>query len=150
MVKRRKVLGRQEVSGTIETKKKEMAAKENDLDKIATDVETIRQTLEKLDFGGTQEGAEQIERAIESAENVTEQEFEREDANLEKIQDENKEFEGELGNRRGISESDLGKVSDAGARINTKQTINELVKAKEAAMRDIDFLKEQIGATFGL
>jgi len=121
-----------------------MEEKELDLDTLAMDVETVRETLEKLDFGGTRDGAEQLESSIKDAEEVTEGVFDEEDEDLDRIQEENKEFEGELDERRDTSDSDLGKVSDASSKIKTAETISELVKAKEAIMRDIDFLKEQI------
>ena len=144
MAKRRDVPTRNEVTERVETSTKEMEEKEVGLDRIATDVEIVRETLEKLDLGGTQEGAEQLESSIEGAEDVTEEVFDREDEDLERMQEENKEFEGELDERRDTSDTDLGKVSDASSKIESKETINELVKAKEAVMRDIDFLKEQI------
>lgn len=144
MAKRSDVPTRNEVTERAETSKKDMEEKELDLDKIATDVETVRETLDKLDLGGTQEGAEQLETSIKGAEDVTEEVFDKEDEDLERIQEENKEFEGDLDERRDTSDSDLGKVSDASSKIETKETINELVKAKEAVVRDIDFLKEQI------
>lgn len=142
MTRRKDVPTRHEVSEKTDTTKREMEAKENDLDKIASDVETVRHTLEQLDFRGTAEGSGEVESSIESAEDVTTEVFDREDEGLEQIQQDNKEFEGELEGRRGSSESDLGKIS--GAKIETKETVSELEKAREAALRDIDFLAEQI------
>ena len=144
MAKRKDVPTRQEVSKKIEKNRKDMGLKEINLDWIASDVETVRQTLEKLDFGGTAEGFDQVETSIKGAENVTADVFDREDEDLEQIQKDNQEYEGEIQDRRKSSESDLGKISDSSARIETKETINELIQAKEVALRDIDFLAEQI------
>jgi hypothetical protein len=144
MAKRKDVSSKGEVTERIEKSKKEMEGKEVDLEKIAADVATVRQTLEKLDFGGTAEGADQLEKTIESAENVTTEVFEREDENLERIQSNSKQFEGEIKERRNTSESDLGKISDGSAKIETRETTNELLRAKEAVLRDIDFLADQI------
>jgi hypothetical protein len=144
MARRKDVPTRHEVTEKIENSQREMEGKETDLDKIASDVETVRQTLENLDFGGTAEGIKEVESSIESAEDVTTDVFEREDETLEQLQRDNQEFEGEIEDRRGSSESDLGKIGDSSARIETKETINELVKAKEAVSRDIDFLAEQV------
>lgn len=144
MAKRRDVPSKGEVTERIEKSNKDMEGKEVDLEKVASDVETVRQTLEKLDFGGTAEGADQLEKSIESAEDVTTEVFEREDENLERIQSNSQEFEGEITDHRDTSESDLGKISDSSARIETKETINELVRAKETVLRDIDFLAGQI------
>jgi hypothetical protein len=144
MAKRRDVPSKGEVTERIEKSNKDMEGKQVDLEKVASDVETVRQTLEKLDFGGTAEGADQLEKSIESAQDVTTEVFEREDESLERIQSESQEFEGEITDHRDTSESDLGKISDSSAKIETKETINELVKAKETVLRDIDFLADQI------
>ena len=144
MAKRRDVPTRHEVSERVEGNKEDMEKKEVDLDKIASDVDTVRHTLENLYLDGTSEGSEEVEQSIESAENVTEQEFDKEDEELEQIQADNQEFDGELNDRRGSSESDLGKISDASSGIETTETVKELERAKEAALRDIEYLRGQI------
>ena len=144
MAKRKDVSSRREVTEDVETRSRDMEEKEVDLDKIASDVETVRQTLERLDFGGTQEGAEQLEKTMERAEGETEKVFDNEDTNLEEIQVDSGEYEEGLEDRQSSSESDLGKISDASADIETRETLNQLVQAKEATLRDIDFLAEQI------
>ena len=144
MAKRKDVPTRRDVTEKIEVDKKDMHKKEVDLDKIASDVEKVRQTLKSLDLSGTAEGSEKIERSIESAEDVTENEFDKEDENLERIQSDSQEFEKGLQDRRGATESDLGKVSDASGKIETRETIGEMEKAKEAVLRDIEFLAGQI------
>ena len=144
MKKRRDVPTRTDITENVEQKNTDMEEKEVDLDKIATDVETVRQTLESLDLEGTSDCAEELETAFDDTETVTIEEFEKEDESLEQIQDDSKEYEVEVDDHRGSSESDLGKISDASARIETKETTNELIKAKEAALQDIEFLAEQI------
>jgi hypothetical protein len=37
---------------------------------------------------------------------------------------------------------DLGKISDASGRIETDDTVNELINAKEGVLKDIDFIDE--------
>ena len=100
MAKHKDVPTRQEVSKKIEKNRKDMELKEINLDWIASDVETVRQTLEKLDFGGTAEGFDQVETSIKGAENVTADAFDREDEDLEQIQKDNQEYEGEIQDRR--------------------------------------------------
>lgn len=142
MKSRRDVPTRHDVNERGDGYEKDMEKKENNLDTIASDVETVRRTLESLDFRGTSEGVEDVERTIESAEDVTEQEFDKEDEELERIQQENQEFEGDLQERKDSSESDAGKVSDATGATKTQETIRELERARDAALRDIDFLAE--------
>ena len=144
MARRKGFMARHEVSEKIERSKKEMDCKEINLDKIASDVETVRRTLDNLDFGGTIEGSEQVENAIENAEDVTTDVFDREDDGLEKAQKDIEGFEGEITEHHKSSESDLGRISESKSRIGTKETVHELEAAKEVAVRDIDFLIKQI------
>jgi hypothetical protein len=135
---------RDEVTERVERARDDMEGKEVDLDRFASELETVRQTLENLDFKGTSEGSEQIESFIESAEDVAENTFGEANEGLDCLQNESEGFEGELQDRQNASESDLGKVSDSSAQIETKETINELMKVKETVIRDIDFLAEQV------
>lgn len=138
---------RPEVKEKINQNKTDMESKEVNLDRIATDVETVRETLEDLEFDGTVEGTEEIETEIENAEDVTVEIFDEEDDALESIQEDATEYEDEMNDRSDSSENDLKKVSLARAKIETTETIVELKKAKDAIARDIDFLIEQIEIT---
>jgi hypothetical protein len=121
-----------------------MEEKEIHLDEIASDVETVRRTLESLDFRGTSEGAEEVESAIESAEDITERHFEQEDHELEQIQQQNQELESELQDRKDSSESDVEKVSNAAGSTKTSEAVREFEKARGAALQDISFLLEHL------
>lgn len=144
MAKRKGFMTRHEMSEKIDRSKKDMGGREINLDKIASDVETVRRTLENLDFGGTIEGSEQVENAIEKAEDVTSDVFAKEDEGLEKAQKDIEGFEGEIRDHHKSSESDLGRISESKNRIETKETVHELEAAREVAVRDIDFLIKQI------
>ena len=89
MIKRRDVPSRHEINEREDGLEKKMEETESNLDTIASDVETVRRTLESLDFNGTSEGAGEVEGAIENAESVTEREFEKEDEELERVQEDN-------------------------------------------------------------
>lgn len=143
MARRGDVPTRSEVTEKVETNKRELEAKETDLDKIAQDDEIVKDTLEQIQFDGTAEGSNEVKSAIESAKDVTKEVFDKENDSLEQIQADNQELEGELQERCESSQLDLGKISDATAKIETKETINELARAKEAISHDTDFLKEQ-------
>lgn len=134
---------RSEVTEKVEHQKDSMDQKNDELDTIATDTETVRETLEALDFDGTAEGGDDVEEAIEKSEDVTVEIFDGEDETLEGIQSDTEEYEGELHERTDSSESDLDKVSDAAAKIETRDTVDELAHAKEAVSSDIEFLEEQ-------
>ena len=143
MRKRSDTPTRSEVTETVDSHKEEMDDKTVELDTIATDTETVRETLDSLDFSGTSEGTDEVESSIEQAEDVTVEIFEQEDENLEQMQGETEEYENELQERSDSSESDMGKISDAGSKIETPDTVTELDKAREAVANDIEFLDDQ-------
>jgi len=134
---------RSEMTENVEKQKEDMSEKVDELDTIATDTETVRDTLDSLNFEGTSEGSDEVESAIEQAENVSIEIFDREDENLEEIQGETEKIEGELQERSDSSESDLEKVSDAAGKIETQEAVSELENAKTAVSSDIEFLNEQ-------
>ncbi len=135
---------RGEISEKTDKSRDDMREKEEELDVTATDVETVRHTLDSLDFGGTAEGGNEVEASIEKADDATVEVFDEQDQALEGIQDENEEHQGELQERSDTSESDLGKLSDASAQLETDAALNEFVGAKDAAMQDIEFLGDQV------
>lgn len=143
MAKFREAPTRGQIEGKIEKKKDEMKEKEVILDNDASDIETIRRTLSELHSEGPREDVEQVERHIETAEDVTEQDFNKEDESLEKIQAEGKEFEGEIEGRKESSEADVGKIEDASAEFKTREAKQEFEKVKAAALEGIDFLEGQ-------
>ena len=125
--------------------KADISKSESDLEIIAKDVEIIRDTLKKLDFGSTtREGSDEIDQHIETAEDVTKEEFNKEDDVLENKQDDNVVLEKNLTGRNESSEKNLAKVSDIKTAIKTKESLNEMNKAQNAVIKDIDFLLGQI------
>ena len=61
-----------------------------------SDVETVRETLESLNFEGTAEGGESIEQAIESAEDTSVGEFDEHSQELEGVHQETHDDEEDL------------------------------------------------------
>ena len=143
MARRGDIPTRGEVSEKVEKHETDMREKGDQIEETVEDVETVRQTLEDLELGGTSEGSDAVEQAIEGAEDVSAGEFDEESEGLEEIQGESEEHEGELQERSDTTSSDLGKVSDASGRVHSDATNRELVDAKEAALRDVEFLDEQ-------
>lgn len=144
MRRRGDVPTRGEVTEKVDRSGADMDEKEEQLDTIAGDVETVRQTLESLELGGTADGADEVETAVESADDIAVDAFDEQDEDLDELQEENEEFEGELEDHSEISESDRDKLADAGGRIQTDGAADELSKAEEAARGDIEFLQEHI------
>ena len=143
MGRSRDVPSRHEVEEKVDHTRDTMKEKESDMEESVSDIETIRGTLESLDFSGTMEGSEEVEASINQADDVTVDEFDRQDGELDDLQEKSTEYEGELQERSETGEADLGKLSDASGQIETPEAVNELVRAKEAALRDIEFLQDQ-------
>ena len=141
MARKKKLLGRREIENRVEKAGKEMEQKEDILEKDVSDIETIRKTLDGLE-GGTSEGFEQVESSIGDAENVTTEAFEREDHDLDRIQEDSQEFGREIQEGQESAESDSTKISDATTEFKTKEPEKEFLRAKEQVSRDIDVLKE--------
>ena len=136
---------RGEVSDTVNTHGEELEKKTEELDVIATDTETVRDTLETLEPGsGTMEGVDEVVDSINEAEDVTVEIFQEEDENLEQRQAESQDYQTDLETRQEASESDRNKIVDAASQIETTQTVTELEKAEAATSEDIEFLENEI------
>jgi len=121
-----------------------MEIKGEDLEKAAQDCETLIRTIQSLDFRGTAEGAEQVEKHMDAAENTAENTFDSEDQEMEKIQEGVQEHEKDLNERQDTTDSDLGKVSEASAKIELQAANEFLTDAKDSLLQDIDYMKEKI------
>ena len=141
MGRRKKILGRGEIESRVEKAGKEMEEKEDILEKDTLDIETIEKTRDRLE-GGTSEGLEQVESFIGAAENVTTEAFEREDHELDRIQEDSEEFGREIQEGQESAESDSAKISDAIKELKTKEPEKEVRRAKEQTEKDINVLKE--------
>jgi len=141
MAKRKNVRSRGEISEQTDTSQRDMREQEETIEVTASDVETIRQTREGLEPSGTAEGADAVESAVEGAEDATIDVFEEQDEALEQIQQDASEHEEDLGEHAEGTERNLGRLSDASARIETSVAVDEFVRAKDAELDDVDFLR---------
>ena len=133
------------VTETVDKHGEKLEEKTDDLDVIATDTETVRDTLDALEPGsGTMEGVDEVVNSINEAEDVTIEIFQEEDENLEQRQAESQDYQTGLETREEASESDRNKIVDAASQIETKQTVEELEKAEAATSEDIEFLQNEI------
>lgn len=135
---------RGEITDTVDRSDQDMTEKNEDLDKIRADVLKVRETLDNLEFGGTAEGSDAVETSFEEAEDATVDVFDTEDEQMDGIQSKNEEYQGEIQEHADTDESDLGKISDASAQIETEVTITALIEVKNTALQDIDFLIAQL------
>lgn len=134
---------RGEVTEKVERHKDDMTEKVEGLDIIASDTETVRETLENLDFEGTAEGQDRVQESVEQAENISIDIFDTTDDTLETIQSETEEYESELEERTDSLDSDADKVAEAIDRISTEETNKELEQTRQEIREDEDFLADQ-------
>jgi hypothetical protein len=134
---------RGEITEKIDEGKDEMAEKTEQLDTVAADSETVAETLDGLDLSGTADATEEIEAAIEKAQDVTHEVFEREEDDLEQVLNARQEFEQELQERTDASEADRDEIAEATGAIATAETKQELEQAQAEIQDDLEFLDEQ-------
>jgi methyl-accepting chemotaxis protein len=135
---------RHEVVETVETHAREEDEKLDELDIIATDDEIVSETIEDVDIPGTSEAKEKVEAYLDEAKEITEEKFEEGDEQLEETVNEAEEHGEDLQERSDGSNVTLGEIVDASGRIETQETVDEMVTAKEGVLEDIEFLDEQI------
>ena len=134
---------RQEVSDRQEEYADEMEHLQDELDETADDIRVIRDLIEQIDpSGGTAEGMDEVGQSVDRSEDVTERVFDDQDENLEKVQDENEDYGNEVDERARVSETNLGKISDATAPLTTQEAVSEIRAAKEAMVQDVEILQE--------
>ena len=131
---------RGEITEKVEKHEADMEEKADDIEETVEDTELERETIEGLESDGTAEGAEEVEQAIEGAQDVSAQEFDTGSGQLEEVHSETEEHEEDLQERSDTTSSDLGKISDASGKIHSDSANGKLIEAKESAVRDIEFL----------
>jgi len=109
---------------------------------IVGDLDTVIETLSKLNFEGTFEGSEAVNASIEDARDVTVDTFHEEDRDMGVKHGERDAYRGELDDHAAKDESDLGSVSDAVSRVDTRETLAKLNDTKNRVLEDLKFLRD--------
>jgi hypothetical protein len=143
MARRRDLPTHRELTENVDRSEEDLREQGEEIERTVRDGEVIRETMDSLDLSGTEDGADSIEQYVDSAEDVTVEEFESESHDLEGIQDENEEGEEDLHERSDTTSSDLGKLSSGSMRLHRDGANREFLEAKEVALRDIEFLDDQ-------
>lgn len=134
---------RHEITEQIDHTRDDLQEGAEETGKVVADMETVGETYDSLDRGGTLEGADEVEEAIRSAEDVTVEVFEHKDQEVEQLQEQGQEHGDDLQERSDRVESDIDKILDASGRIETQETRSELGRAEEVDQRDLEFLKAE-------
>ncbi len=142
MARRSDLRSRAEIQETSDKHKRDMDEKAEAMDKTADDAETVRDTGDALIQGGTAEGAEEVEAAVDRAGEVTVEIFDGQDRELEGVQEESDTNRSDLDDRGKSAETDITRIESAAADTHTRETADELSRAKELAEEDRDYLKD--------
>jgi len=142
MARRSDVRSRSEIQETKDQHKRDMDEKAQELGESVEDNETVRETDDALDMGGTAEGADQIEGAMDRAQEVTYDVFERQDRELEGVQEESERDGTDLKERGKSAETDMSRIDSAAAEAHNRETADGLAKAKEMVAEDREFLDD--------
>lgn len=140
-----KTMSRSEVDDSGQRIEKRMGDAERTLEVLSRDVKTIRETLAGLARIGTAEGVDSSDRFIQGADDITTEHFDEEDRELDHAHQDSGDREHDLDRRSSADESDLKMVADAERQIETQDARAELAKAEQETLKDIEFLKQQLG-----
>lgn len=142
---RREGQSRRDFTEKIDQNKTEMKKKEAEMKLYAGDVETERRTLDGLNLSGALEDVLEVQQAIHRAEQVTSERFGQENKQLEGKHKENLSMESDFKERREKTESDVNRIGEA--KLVSREAKNTMSKAREAAIKGTDFLKQQMEIT---
>ena len=132
---------RAEVSETVERYDRDMDEAGDEIEKSVEDTEVERQVLDELDFGGSSEGADEVEGAILDSQEVSVGEFEEGSAALEGIQQEADDNREELEERSERVASDAERIRASSSELHSDAATRELDHAERAAEEDGEFFR---------
>ena len=141
---RNDVPSRMELTGRQQELNRSMDGKVEDMEIVAGDNVLTADTLERLEFNGTDDGTREVEDFMRAAQDITVDRFEEEDRVLESHQSDNQELEGELDDRSDASDKDLERVNDASADMETRDALGKVREAADAVSRDLEYLQKTL------
>ena len=114
---------------------------ESQLDDISSDVVVVTETLSEIK-GGTIEGQEAEQQAIESAREIGVDRFSEEKVEVEQVHEDAEVLETEMDEGRGVAENDVEKINEADSKLKADIAGDKLTEAASEAQSDIDLLNE--------
>lgn len=136
---------RGEVTERVDRNANDLQEKADASEKVVEDVETVRETRDEVELGGTADGADEVEQALDTAEDTAVDIFDDRDEEVEQQQEDSEEHEEALREGRETCESDREKIADKGSRIDTAEVAHKQDEVHEATNREIEFLDDYEG-----
>jgi hypothetical protein len=111
------------------------------LDEMSSDVEVVAETLGCIE-GGTCEGQQAEQQAIESAREIGVDHFDKEKGEIEQVHEDAETLETEMEAGRDVAEQDVEKINEADSKLKTDIASEKLSEAVLEAQSDTDLLNE--------
>jgi hypothetical protein len=134
------LLSRADASDRIARNRDATDSKLEETDRIAEDHGIVQDTFDDMDLGGTSEGIDQTSGRMAEAQDAAAERYEREDQEVERLQEENLEFGDDLGERAEADERDAEKVADAQRAIETREALDRIGQALASIEEDREIL----------
>lgn len=132
---------RREATERADKNARDLREGEQNLEKATEDIETVAGTLEDLNLGGTEEGADEAKGHVERAQDIAGEKFDEDDAQVEGVQQEGQEHEEELTERAEDSTADRERLQEGQSQLNSPEGSDEMERGKEVIEGDIEFLE---------
>ena len=132
---------RAKMESSIENDREETQEKKEENEKIVSDAELERQTIESLE-GGTEDGLNDCTENIKEAQDVSSSEFDQGTNELQEIHGHIEEHKGEIHEGVERANTDIGTIDSSISELNSDSAASELETAKESARRDIEIMEE--------
>ena len=135
---------RGEIRESVDQTRKDIDRFQDDLGRERDDIVVTRETLDELEAEGTEEGAREVREAIDRAEEVTTELFDKDGESLMKEHEDGQDNETRLEESSDSVERDTERIADAMGRIDTRENLRELDRALDHARGDKEFLERHI------
>ncbi|MCP4708866.1 MAG: hypothetical protein GY869_09600 [Planctomycetes bacterium] len=132
-------LERSKVPAEVQENVNQMEEHEGRLDDISSDVEVVAETLGAIE-GGTCEGQEAEQQAIESAREIGVDHFKEKKGEIAQVHEEAETLETEMDEGRELAQSDVDMIKEADSKLQADIARDKLSEAASEAQSDIDLL----------
>jgi len=144
MSRRRSLESQTDIEGKTETSEHDLEEQLDVLGEKHEEVEAVRDTIGKLDFGGTLEAGEHLEDDMGEVEDAAMEVFDKEDGKMEDVEGENEDIEESLTETMEGNEAEQEKLEGLRPDIETDVTRRKIEEAMQTIVKDVEFFADQI------
>jgi small-conductance mechanosensitive channel len=126
----------------IDESEQSMSEAEDFVEEAVDDGQTVERTLDAVDLSTTEDAAQEVEQHLEGARDAAEGAFDERDEQLERLHDESRDVEEDIGEREEIAESNERVVTDGQDQLRVREVLDRIDRSLDAIRTEISFLKE--------